>query len=186
MKNRPARRAGVWFSGAILFAAALAAFGSTLLLRPTLFDHLDFLDTSGLANDGRYAVFLAIAIAIFALVVRGMTNGAGKLQRARIETQSPLENAPAPASSTAGNYESFSREERIAFWTQQLWRWGREVTGPTEDALFESRLVEHMRSTDAAIEELLPDILRRLADMLHRDPGELIAEFNRRTGLNIS
>jgi hypothetical protein len=80
-----------------------------------------------------------------------------------------------------------AREARIRYWTYWLWCWGREAGagGGSEDDIFEPFLVERMKASDPDVGELLPTVLRHLADKQRRAPAELIAQFNRRTGLNV-
>ena len=87
--------------------------------------------------------------------------------------------------STPTGYEKLSREQRIEYWTYKLW--AIESGGPngTDDSLFDQELVDHMRSIDIAIDDILPETLRRLANLQCRSSAEVITAFNQRTGMKV-
>jgi len=84
-------------------------------------------------------------------------------------------------------YKTWSTDEKVVYWIGMVHRARRSVgeQGLDEDAAFSPNLIANMKKTDASIEALLPDVIRGLAKMDMSAPEDMLAAFNRRTGLSI-
>lgn len=81
-------------------------------------------------------------------------------------------------------YAQWRKDEKVTYWTHYLYRGRRQCgeDGQDEDVAFGPDVVAHMKDIDHEIEQLLPDIVQRLAMMDALDPRELAERFSKRTG----
>jgi hypothetical protein len=84
-------------------------------------------------------------------------------------------------------YKNLPTDEKVAYWIEVLHR-ARRLAGEDgldEEDAFSPELIVNMKKLDANIEALLPDVINGLAWITMSAPEDMLAVFNRRTGLSI-
>lgn len=81
-------------------------------------------------------------------------------------------------------YKNWSTSEKINYWVEALYRLRRQTGefGAHEDDIFDKSLIEQMKYVDPEIADLIPDCLKRLANIEQIDESNLLKSFEIKTG----
>ncbi|CAM4018875.1 hypothetical protein VA7868_04632 [Vibrio aerogenes CECT 7868] len=84
-------------------------------------------------------------------------------------------------------YQTFSVDEKINYWVEKMYRFRRQVgeSGCEENDAFDVTLIDNMKKIDPDISDILPDCLKKLAQIEQINAVELAEAFEKRTGYQL-
>ena len=85
-------------------------------------------------------------------------------------------------------YHSWTKQEKVNYWSEQLYRIRRHTgeDGADLDSVFNAQLVQHMTNIDSNILHILPEILTELAKMEMIALQQIFKAFSARTQIELT